>query len=280
VPHYCAKLFGVVALLGAVGTVAGCGGADPPAWRGDPDAVVRHAADVTMRVGAAHVEVSVATDLAGSGVVDLSTGSAALSFQRVGAQAHLGDHFDVVASGGQEWVRAQGPGGGMPGTTAPAPWLVGTPSAVVSAAASRVGPLATVLVRPGLGSAVAFLRGATKALRYGGEEVRGVSTYRFSFLVDLAAAAAASPPDQRAELDAAAAAIGPIQWPADVWIDAQGRVRRLQMAENPHLRTTTTKPNLLITEDGNYLALTNLEFFDFGTATAVQVPAASLSTRA
>ena len=233
-----------------------------------------------MRAGAAHVEVSVATDLAGSGVVDLSSGSAALSFQRVGAQAHLGDRFDVVARGDQEWVRAQGPGGGVPGTTASAPWLEGTPSAVVSAAGSRVGPLTTLLVRPGLGAAVAFLRGATKALRYGGEEVRGVSTYRFSFVVDLAAAAAASPPEERAELDVAAAAIGPVQWPADVWLDAQGRVRRLQMAENPRLRTTTTKPNLLLTEDGNYLALTNLEFYDLGTPATVQVPSAAVSTPA
>lgn len=278
-PRTCARLFGVVALV-ALGAATGCGPADPPAWRGDPNAVIRRAADATMRVGAAHVEVSVAGDLAGSGVVDLGRGAAAMSFQRVGAQAHIGDRFDVVAQGDQEWVRAQGPDGAVPGTTGSAPWLEGTPSVVASTAGRRVGPLTTLLVRPGLGAAVAFLRGATKALRYGGEEVRGVNTYRFSFVVDLAVAAAASPPDQRAELDAAAAAIGPVQWPADVWIDAQGRVRRLQMAENPRLRTTTTKPNLLITEDGNYLALTNLEFYDLGTPATVQVPDASASTRA
>lgn len=253
-------------LLGA------CGGADPAPLRGDPTLVVRRAADATRQAGSAHVDVSVASDLAGTGSVDLAHATGRFSFQRVGAAAHVGDRFDVVAAGAEEWVQAAGPAGPVPGTTATAPWLTGPPAAVVAAAGRRVGPLTTLLVRPGLGTALAFLRGATKVIRYGGEEVRGVSTFRFSFVVDLAAAAAASPPAERPALEAASAAIGPVLWPADVWLDAQGRVRRLQMAENPELRSTTTKPNLFLTEDGNYLALTNVTFFDFGTAVTVRPP--------
>lgn len=228
-----------------------------------------------MQARSAHVDVSVAADLAGTGSVDLAHGAAQFNFQRVGTQAHIDDHFDVAVAGASEWVRATGPSGPMPGTTPAAPWLSGSASELAAAAAARVGPLTTLLVRPGLGTELSFLRGATKALRYGGEEVRGVGTFRYSFLVDLAAAAAASPADQRAALTAAAVAIGPVLWPADVWLDAQGRVRRLQMAENPKLHSTTTKPNLLLTEDGNYLALTNIAFFDFGTAVAVQPPKAT-----
>ncbi|GAC1317686.1 MAG: hypothetical protein NVSMB12_15800 [Acidimicrobiales bacterium] len=259
----------VVALL------AGCGGADPAPLRGDPDLVVRRAADRTMQVGGARVDISVASDLAGSGSVNLARGVGEFTFRRVGAQARVDDRFDVVAFGASEWVQASGPAGGMPGTTAAAPWLSGSPAALARTAGARVGPLTTVLVRPGLGTALAFLRGATKALRYGGEEVRGVNTFRYSFVVDLVAAAAASPPEQRPALEAAAAAIGPLRWPADVWLDAQGRVRRLQMAENPTLRSTTTKPNLLLTEDGNYLALTNITFVDLGAPVTVQPPAAA-----
>jgi hypothetical protein len=268
----------VVAVLAAL--LGACGGADPAALRGDPNLVVRRAADATMRVGGAHVDISVASDLAGTGSVDLAHGTGQFSFQRVGATAHVGDRFDVVAAGAEEWVQAAGPAGPVPGTTATAPWLTGLPAAVVAAAGPRVGPLTTLLVRPGLGTTLAFLRGATKVIRYGGEEVRGVSTFRYSFVVDLAAAAAASPPEQRPALEAAAAAIGPVLWPADVWLDDKGRVRRLQMAENPKLRTTTTKPNLLLTEDGNYLALTNITFFDFGTAVTVRPPGPAQSVPA
>ena len=228
-----------------------------------------------MEAGGTRVDISVASDLAGSGSVDLARGTGEFTFRRVGAQARVDDRFDVVAAGPSEWVRAAGPGGGLPGTTPGAPWLSGSPAELARVAGPRVGPLTTVLVRPGLGTALAFLRGATKALRYGGEEVRGVNTFRYSFVVDLAAAAAASPPDQRPALDAAASAIGPVQWPADVWLDVQGRVRRLQMAENPTLRSTTTKPNLLLTEDGNYLALTNITFVDLGTPVTVRPPAAA-----
>jgi hypothetical protein len=108
----------------------------------------------------------------------------------------------------------------------------------------------------------------------------GVSTYRYTFDVDLQMAIANSPAADRPALQAAADAIGPVQWPADVWLDDQGRVRRLQMAENPFTHTTTTKPNLLITEDGNYLALTNIEFYDFGTPVAVSPPPADQAVEA
>lgn len=259
--------------------LAACGGRGPVALRGDPTAVVRAAADRTLRAGVVHVDVSVAADLAGTGTVDLGAGRGSFSFERVGSEAFTNDHFDVVVDGDREWVRAGGPAGPLPGTTAERPWVVGAPGAVAAAAGPRVGALASLLVRPGLGTGLAFLRGATKVFPYGGEEVRGVNTYRYSLVVDLALAAASSP-DQRAALDAAAAAIGPVLWPADVWLDADGRVRRLQMAEDPHARTTTTKANLLFAKDGNFLALTNLTFFDFGAAPPTPAPGPDASIAA
>ncbi len=264
-------VLGVASTLVVV-TAGGCANAAPAALRGDPAAVVRAAADRTMAAGTAQVDVSVAADLSGSGVVDLAREEGRFTFSRTGATAHLGDHFDVVVEGGREWVRASGAAGGLPGTAPDRPWLSGSPADVGAVVRARVPPLETVMVRPGLGTDVAFLRGATRVAPYGGEEVRGVNTYRYTLEVDLPTAISASPPDQRPELEAAAAAIGPVRWPADVWLDAQGRVRRLQMAEDPQLHTTTTKANLLITEDGNYLALTNIQFYDFGGAAAISPP--------
>jgi hypothetical protein len=260
-----------VALL----VVTGCSHNAPAALRGTPEQVVRAAADRTVSVGSAHVAVSVGADLYGTGTVDWKGARATFSFARTGAQAHLGDHFEVVADGAEEWLRAEGGTGGLPGTSAQQPWIDGSPRAVTARAYQRVDPLDTVLIRPWLGTDVALLRGATKVTSYGGEEIRGVSTYRYTFDVDLSAAIAASPPSDRPALQAAADAIGPVLWPADVWLDSQGRVRALQMAENPFAHTTTTKPNLLVTQDGNYLALTNIQFYDFGAPATIASPPAN-----
>ena len=256
----------LVVLLVAVG----CANRGPVALRGPAQDVVRAAAGRTMAAGGAHVAVSVGADLAGQGVVDLGAATAELAFARTGTQAHLDDHFDVVAIGASQWVRASAGGS----------WVRGTPRAVTAAVHARVTPLDTLLVRPGLGTDLAFLRGATKVFAYGGQEVRGVNTYRYSFLVDLNVAIADSPAADRPALQAAADAIGPVVWPADVWLDFGGRVRRLQMAENPFAHTTTTKANLLITQDGNYLALTNIEFFDFGIPVAITPPSANQAVEA
>jgi hypothetical protein len=121
---------------------------------------------------------------------------------------------------------------------------------------------------------VAFLRGAVDALPYGGQEVDGLNTFRYSVHIDLALAAANSPASERPALDAAAAAIGPVRWPADVWIDEQGRLVRLELAEDPELHTTTTRGNLFITDDGNPLALTDLVFSDFGVPAKISLPSA------
>jgi len=263
-------------LVVASGALSGCGGQPPAALRGTPQAVVRAAADRTMALGGAHVEVSVASDLAGAGTVDLAHGSGQLTLARAGAGAHLGDHFDVRVSGATEWLNVTGPGGGAPGTSPARPWLAGSPLAVTQDSYTRVKPLESLLVRPGLATDLAFLRGAERVAPYGGEEVRGVNTYHYTFVVDLPTAIAASPAAERPELEAAAAAIGPIQWPADVWLDAQGRVRRLQVAEDPKARTTTTKGNLFITEDGNIINQTTLLFSDFGTPAVFSAPDAAL----
>jgi len=108
---------------------------------------------------------------------------------------------------------------------------------------------------------------------YGGQEIRGEGTLRVSVHIDLERAARASPADERPALLEAAAAIGPVLWPADVWIDPRGRVARLEIAEDPELHTTTTRGNLFITDDGNPLALTDLDFFDFGVPAKISVPA-------
>jgi hypothetical protein len=130
--------------------------------------------------------------------------------------------------------------------------LAGTPRQLAIAGRDRMAPLDTLLVRPGAATDLAFLRGAVKVLPYGGQEIRGANTFRYSIDVDLRQAIAASPPSQRPALEAAYQAIGPVLWPADVWLDDQGRVRHLELAED--------------------LPFTDLDFYDFGTPAKISVP--------
>jgi hypothetical protein len=272
------------AAAGAVLTAllfAGCGGPGPVALRGNPQGVVRAAADRTLAMGTARIDVTLAVDtdgtgIDGTGVADLGAQTAQLSFERTGAEAHLDDHFNVVVSGGTDYVEALGgPAGegGMPGTTAASPWLSGSPQRLAIDGHDRMAPLDALLVRPGAALDLAFLRGAVKVLPYGGEEMMGANTIRYSADIDLGQAIANSPPDQRPALEAALQAIGPVIWPVDVWLDDEGRVRHLEMAENPESHTTTTKGNILYFKDmGNPLPFTDIDFYDFGVPAKISVP--------
>jgi hypothetical protein len=269
-----------VALAVGLAVEGGCGGSAPAAWRGKPLSVVQAAANLTIAAGTGRVAVTLAQDtagtgLSGTGVVDFAADRASLTVGRTGAAAARDDRFTVVVDGARDYVMvASGrAAAGLPGTSPARPWLAGSPRQLAETAHARMAPLDTLIVRPGVATALAFLRGAVDVLPYGGQEVEGVNTFRYSIHVDLGRASRSSPPAQRPALDAAAAAIGPVLWPVDVWIDQHGRVRRLELAEDPHLHTTTTRANLLITDDGNPLALTDLVFSDFGVPAKISVPA-------
>jgi hypothetical protein len=269
----------VAAAIG-VAAVGGCGGSAPAAWRGQPRSVVRAAAGLTIAAGTGRVTVTLAQDtagtgLSGTGVVDFAGGRTSLTMGRTGAAAARADTFAVVVDGARDYVMVSSGRAavGLPGTAPARPWLAGSPQQLAATGHARMAPLDTLIVRPGAATAVAFLRGAVDALPYGGQEVQGVSAFRYSVHIDLGLAARSSPAEQRPALDAAAAAIGPVLWPADVWIDQRGRVVRLELAEDPQLHTTTTRANLLITDDGNPLALTDLVFSDFGVPAKISVPA-------
>lgn len=100
-------------------------------------------------------------------------------------------------------------------------------------------PLAARMTARGTGTApelsdpilaVDFVRGAVDVVPYGGGEVRGASTIRYSFDVDLDVAAAhATDEEHRAAITAVRAAIGRPTFYADVWVDSAGRIRRVQV---------------------------------------------------
>jgi hypothetical protein len=248
-------------------TAVACAGSGGPALKGDPAALIHQAPDRTVATGNARVDASVGSGLLGAGAIDFRSGRGQLSFQRAGASAPRGDRYTIVVDGPTGWLL-----GASPATDRP--WITGPLGTLALAQHDRVAPLDDLLVRPGAGLALAYLRGAVKILPYGGQEVRGVATQRYSFLVDLNVAIAASPPADQPALQEAARAIGPILFPGDVWLDAKGRVRRVQFAEDPKAQTTTTRKSLF-TQEGEYLSFTVLDFHDFGRAPPVSAPSAA-----
>lgn len=258
----------VATLVAVIGCTVGPGNV----LKGDPTTIVRNAATRTLAARSARVDVTlgvgVGAGLAGSGIVDFLHQRSDVTFQRTGAQARTNDRFQLIVDGSFAFL-----GGVTPDVAGKPTFISGALVDVAHAAHDRVTPLDNLMVRPGAGFELALLRGAQDVLPYGGEEIRGASTLRYSFVVDLAVAAAASPQTDRAVLEAANTAIGGVLEPADVWVDRYGRVLQLQMASDPKLHTTTTKANLLgITQDGEYLSFIVIDFSRFGAPALVTVP--------
>lgn len=106
---------------------------------------------------------------------------------------------------------------------------------------------------------VDLVRGAFRVVSYGGVEVRGVSTFRYEVLVNVERAVEAAPGDRRGDVEGFLRALGRAPFYADVWIDAQGRVRRIQVPVDK----TTRRP---ATRDRRPPRLITVDLFDFGPA--------------
>jgi hypothetical protein len=86
------------------------------------------------------------------------------------------------------------------------------------------------LARAGTGNptyALENLRGATNVTVVGEERVRGEKTTHYKATIDTDKAIAAAPSDERDALEKANDFLGNQQIPADIWLDAEGRLRKL-----------------------------------------------------
>ena len=91
-------------------------------------------------------------------------------------------------------------------------------------------------------SMIDLVRGALAAESYGGAAVRGASTFRYETVINVERAVAETPPAGRARMEAFAQLLGSPVFYADVWIDGDGRLRRIQLplektAERPEARS-------------------------------------------
>ena len=97
--------------------------------------------------------------------------------------------------------------------------------------------------------------------RVGSEKVRGTRTTRYRVSIDADQAVNNAPEDQRDEVRNTVGALGSKTIPADVWVDAKGRLRKVRL--HVAASSTTTKGSV------------SFEYFDLGTQVNVEAPPAN-----
>lgn len=105
-------------------------------------------------------------------------------------------------------------------------------------------------------SMIDLVRGALAAESYGGAAVRGASTFRYETVINVERAVAETPPAGRARMEAFAQLLGSPAFYADVWIDGDGRLRRIQVP----LKKTTERPEA---RSKRIPELVTVDFVDF-----------------
>lgn len=105
------------------------------------------------------------------------------------------------------------------------------------------------------------LRGVSNDVKQvGTDTARGVETTHYAMTLDMAKALERTPGQFRAQAGSALKTLGTGSIPADLWIDAQGRPRKL-----------VVQLDSVRAPDVSAVAMT-MELYDYGTAVAVQAP--------
>jgi hypothetical protein len=227
----------LVAVLGVGGLGLGlvaCGGDRSGGPKGAPSTVVGNAPDKTLDARTARVTID-GEQVTASGVVDLATATARLQF-RPGPMLIVAGGSTFVMTNQDHWRRSDGVN-------------------QLPASLQGANPLL----------AVDLLRGVVETDPYGGAEVRGASTIRYTVHIDPAQALAQAPPERVDALRQSLAGSGPGQIRAEVYIDAAGRIRRVQLPADLKAGPPVTRV------DGEVRGAT-IDYDDFGVAVDVTAP--------
>jgi hypothetical protein len=249
----------VVLLAAAV--IGGCG--DDP----DPQDVVAGSADATLDAGSARVHEVIETK--GGPQAGRATGDGAFDFHaRRGSltMAAAGQQVEVVVDGGDMYEQI--PGLEQEVGTA---WLHLDFDQLGEAAGVQDFSALLDSTSSDPTNQLGYLRGAGRVTERGTEDLRGVETTHYHAVIDYDAAAKAAPAKQAKVLRQVKELMGSDVQPVDVWIDGDGRTRRLVETidfSKVHI-PDGADPSALPDE----ITMT-LEYFDFGAKVDVHVPAA------
>lgn len=252
-----------LALAGLALTGSACG------RQRSPEEVLAAAPAVTTRQGTSRVALDVAlpvpprAHVRGQGVFDhrARRGRFVVDLSALGlpagsgrAQVLLADDVVFLA------LPPQSPG------AAPTPWLKVDAAAVARRSGVDVGGLRELGDNDPT-TALNFLRGVSEEVDEVGEErLRGVETTRYRAVVDLTEAARETPEGLDAGIARFMERLGTSALPVDVWVDREGRLRKLRYRVD--LSATGRA------EGGSGVIVTTLELYGFGVRVDVREPPA------
>jgi hypothetical protein len=261
--------------LAAVGAVLGllaaaCGGGSASAG-----ALIRHTPDKTAQARTSRLDMVIdrpqgqatpaGVSLRMAGEVDYEARRGRLSFDLSSLGLPGGGVVEAVFDGTTVYEKLPAAlSGALPGPAATKPWL----KIDAEAAGKSIGV-------GGLGGAQSgdpsrtldYLRGASDTVtKVGADTVRGTPTTHYKAVLDLQKAASASPSGRQA-IQSLVKLLGFSKLPADIWVDAQGRLRKL------HYTTDLSKSRVASSTPGvaGTLGFT-LELYDFGVPVQVAIP--------
>jgi len=276
----------------AIGGLAACSsggqdvvrsGAGGAVAASDPAEALKQAAQKTTEAGTAKVAMTFGvtgvpglgdTSLSIDGAVDSSTGQSAFtmdlskltaalpSSQQAGVGALLGDgNVKIVTDGGDVYMQLGGLAS-LLGATTGQTWIkVPVGSDAASAVGAPVGDGTEILK---------LLDQAGGVTTVGTEQVRGVDTTHYQGTLDLASALAEASADQRSKAESELGKVGidpsSATLPVDVWIGADGLVRRVKVGVEGLQTTGSTA--------GSPGGTVTIEFYDFGQPVNITVPSA------
>jgi len=265
-----------VAVLAAGCSSGGSNGANRSSGGGASLAsVIADSSSKTQDAGSARMslDVSISGVQTASGTVSFAEhGDGAFDFANKQGQftltiPRLGNvQLTILYTGDALYERLPASIGGA--LTGAKPWLKVDLSA--SAGLTSLNPALSSSSDPS--QALKFLLGASNDVKkIGTDTVRGTSTTHYRLTLDLSKAAAKLSSAQARTFRQALSQFGSTTVPADVWVDGQGRLRRISLQLSVTPRTGTAAGQTV------HLSET-IEFYDFGTSVNVTPPPASQVT--
>jgi hypothetical protein len=269
----------VLALAGALALgAAACGGSSNPSSTGgsasppppsatssdaSPSELMARAAQATSGTGSYRSSFEMVMDgpsgaitVSGNGEfeTDPPVGQVTMDFSQMTGAA--GGESTVIFDGRTIYMQIPGLGGAKP-------WFKIEAADLGAGAAASLGQF-TQLSQGDPTQALQYLSGATDDIEEAGTEtVRGAETTHYTMTIDLNAAAenAATPELKQAILDSIETS-GVSEVPAEVWIDGDGRVRRM-----------VTHYDGITTPQGTTDMTVTQELYDFGEDVNIEIPA-------
>jgi hypothetical protein len=251
-------------LLTACGTTGNVGSPSPKAEKRSPLEALTLVSAKTSEAQTAKLAFTVKTSGAGSqaqtvraqGVADFTAKRFRMTM-RVG-----GEKVDMVMIGTTMYMRMPGQEL-VPGKS----WLKLDLVALSKAAGTDLSSLTRGASNDPT-QALALLKGVSSGIKeVGREQVRGADTTHYKATIDLRKAAERQGSGAKKQLEQVLEQAEAQSLPADVWIDDQGRLRKMQYALRMRVKGTGQQRSVAVS--------TTMELFDFGTTAKIGKPPAS-----